>query len=554
MNDHTVPLLEDTGRGIFLQYRGKTLMRGEPSETAALKKVHLFAENENLDATLILCPSPLSGTALLELLRLTPESCHILAMEADPHLLKLLEEKIIPSQIKKAARFSLVSIKPDTTPRDKDSALSHWLKGQGTYFPWRRVKTLSLTAGGALNRPSYQWAHQFLEERMQEHWRNRVTLIHFGRRWIQHIFQNLSLAINNDGVSGLTDAVTAFQQQGIHRRPVLVLGAGESLELNQKEIAAAKQNGWYLLAVDTALPFLRETGIFPHGVVALESQQVNMEDFLFSRDPRNHEIHLFADITSLPSINRLFRNHLTLFATPFFPLTFFSRLQAQLPSLGTVPPAGSVGLTALHLAKKLTEGAVSWIGLDFSYRHGKTHARGTAYTNKALLETKRIHPLGQTMWNLTQERGILNLGPSTTEPFTKKLSHPALHSFYLNLENWSARDDQLIPWKRDLLSRYSEEIIPSSPQPKASQSKAFHLFLKQEDEFLLEGINRLREGGKDWHLSAEALDYAYSFFPDAPRAESLSEKQNLPEDLRKRLLLSLYSFRSGLNRSFSTKT
>jgi hypothetical protein len=57
-----------------------------------------------------------------------------------------------------------------------------------------------------------------------------------------------------------------------------------------------------------------------------------------------------------------------------------------------VPPLGSVGVTALYLASRLTEKSVFFTGLDFAYQPGKPHCRGAPSHTELLLRTTRLFP------------------------------------------------------------------------------------------------------------------------------------------------------------------
>jgi hypothetical protein len=76
-------------------------------------------------------------------------------------------------------------------------------------------------------------------------------------------------------------------------KPVLVTGAGESLELSIPLIQEFR-NQIYILSVDTAVQTLIRNSIIPDGVVNLEAQFYNLKDFYAIQ---NFRIDLFSDIT-----------------------------------------------------------------------------------------------------------------------------------------------------------------------------------------------------------------------------------------------------------------
>jgi hypothetical protein len=213
-------------------------------------------------------------------------------------------------------------------------------------------------------------------------WRNRAALMVLGRRWARNIFDNIA-------------NLPAIAPERLPRfpGPVVVCGAGPSLEavlpLLKRERAKAG-----VVACDTALGTLLAAGIEPDLVVCLEGQAHNLPDFTcLGRRP----IALAADLSSHPATFRAVKGpkHLT-----FVRITrslFLGRIAAFLSAAGLpfieVPPLGSVGVHAFHVARSLAAEAVLAAGLDFSFDPGKTHARGCP---SILAEERRLDRL--TRW------------------------------------------------------------------------------------------------------------------------------------------------------------
>jgi hypothetical protein len=63
--------------------------------------------------------------------------------------------------------------------------------------------------------------------------------------------------------------------------------------------------------------------------------------------------------------------------TLWTPLKIFERLKKEGLLPPALPPLGSVGLTAVELARRLTTGKIICAGLDFSFTADKYHARST---------------------------------------------------------------------------------------------------------------------------------------------------------------------------------
>jgi hypothetical protein len=129
-----------------------------------------------------------------------------------------------------------------------------------------------------------------------------------------------------------------------------------------------------IIACDTALVPLVESGLEPDLVVCLEGQAHNLADFTSSA---GREIGLVSDLSSHPATFGILggKNHLS--AVEIVPSPFLDRVgHLGIPSL-PCPPLGSVGVHSVHIARKIASGPIFAAGLDFSYERGKTHARGS---------------------------------------------------------------------------------------------------------------------------------------------------------------------------------
>ena len=60
----------------------------------------------------------------------------------------------------------------------------------------------------------------------------------------------------------------------------------------------------------------------------------------------------------------------------------------------SLQPYGSVGITAAALGASISGGDIYLTGLDFCYRFGKSHARGTQFIASELAASDRTHPAG----------------------------------------------------------------------------------------------------------------------------------------------------------------
>ena len=154
--------------------------------------------------------------------------------------------------------------------------------------------------------------------------------------------------------------------------PVVVAGAGPSLE-SAFPILARCRAQFTLVAVDTALPMLRSSGLVPDVVVAVEAQAVNNQDFIGSAASMGAV--LACDLSVHPSVARLFAGRHFFFCSEFAPLRLWRRMDAAGLRPRGFPALGSVGVTAAHAALEITGESVFLTGLDLSFP-GAEDARG----------------------------------------------------------------------------------------------------------------------------------------------------------------------------------
>ncbi len=385
------PRVWETGRGLTVRYGGRLLYSSVDPLRGVVRRMDAAAPRAVPPRSLVFVPSVGLGHGLAELLARTPPSSHIVCVEIDQQLFATacgLRPRLFPDD----PRLSVV--------RGEDPAavarMAHGL-GLGRF---RRVLSVPLCAGYDAERQRYDRIADALRDAVRVHWQNRMTLIRMGRLWVRNLIAN---------IAALPQAAdwTALRCEG----PILVVGAGPSLEQRLDWIAAHRDR-LRVLAVDTALPVLADAGLRPDIVFALEAQWLNLEDFLgASLD----ECSLVADITATPSLLRR-APRLYLCASRFAPIALLSRLEAAGLSPGAIPPLGSVGVAALHLALGLTAGPVLAAGLDFAYSGGRTHARGAPAMRAALAAASRLAPADSTAAAALLGRRLLRVADKRGEP------------------------------------------------------------------------------------------------------------------------------------------
>ncbi|MDR0316279.1 MAG: DUF115 domain-containing protein [Treponema sp.] len=342
-------------------FGGKTLLSGiDPAGRAE----RIADAVPLLERTLYLCPSPLYGYGLERLLaRLAPHSA-LLCIEADAELFALSREHF-SAALKTNQQLRLTNV--------TDAAALCALTRQ-TWGPraFRRVEMVRLSGGWQLFPELYESLADALRREIALDWGNALTLTKLGRRYIRNAMRNLALI----------PCCPSLEKLSFGDAPVLVLGAGPSLDKLLKGlllrygegIKAPHTRPFRIVCVDTCLPSLREWGITPDLAVILESQHWNLRDFIGSS---GWKVPAAMDISALPRSAEILRGGLFLFFTPWTELRIFGRLKALGLLPATLAPLGSVGLSAVEIARRVSRGIIITGGIDFSFTLDAYHARST---------------------------------------------------------------------------------------------------------------------------------------------------------------------------------
>lgn len=355
-----------TDDGICVSFRGRTLYNPRSPRSSARQRINAFQIEPD---TLYIVASPLLGYGLETLAEKLPDSSTAVGVEFEPKL-----STVSQTEHPKGIRV----LTGHTSVAEASRSIAPFIRAN-----IRRVRLIPLSGGYRFASEQYDSLLRLLTAEIALHWRNAATRVHFGRKWVRNMLRNVSVPVVPDAgsLSGHSvsqeplgvDAPPGAQDHSGIDCPIVVCGAGESLEWNLETIHGHRSYV-YVVAVDTALGTLREAGIEPDGVIALESQVVNTGDFLAGLPP---ESTLYYDLTVHPSIPWLAEpDRRRPFMTQFADLSLLERVARTVPLAAIIPPFSSVGVTAVHLSCLLTTHPVFITGLDFAYILGKPHARG----------------------------------------------------------------------------------------------------------------------------------------------------------------------------------
>jgi hypothetical protein len=518
------PLLEDTGRGFTVILRGKNLYSSSEPREAARRRA---AAARLADRALVLVPGLGLGYGLELLLQKLPAGSSLLCVETDASLWALAASSPPPRD----PRLTLVFGLHAAIGAARELGLHRF----------RRVQLVPLCGSYHLDRAGYDAILRALEEEIRQFWQNRITLAHMSRLWLRNLFANL-VALAAAGSSRRAVGVESpAPQERASARPILVAGAGPSLEAALPRIARVRDR-LTLLAVDTALPILADAGLPPDWVYALEAQHYNLEDFLPARDPG---LLLLCDLSSCPAVLRLFPRR-GAFATRFAPLALFDRLQATGLLPPELPPLGSVGVTAVQAALDLTSGPVLLAGLDFCYPGGRIHARGAPSHRRALMACSRLAPPGSAAFEALAARPRLQVAGKAGRRYPSDL---VLRSYALQLQALAKASGRLydlggegletgarpLPTDSELLAVLSAGPWPPAPSlpPFAPRPGQVRDFLRGEAGLLQAAESELEEAlgkgakpGSGPGPAVALVDYVLLATPEAD-PQRLAERGNL---------------------------
>jgi len=358
-------------------HNGKTLLSGIDPVRRAEKAVDAVSIK---DRTLYFCPSPIFGYGLSRLLsRLEAEApaSAVLCIEADAQLYEL-SQKNIDSALFANNKMHLTNI------CDGEKLYAFINKTWGARA-FSRIETLRLSGGFQLFPQVYDSLCDTLRREFATDWSNALTLTRLGRLYIRNLIRNLALLSQFNSISNLS-----FGEE-----QVLVLGAGPSLDetLNELHDSLPKDRNFKIICVDTCLGALKERNIVPDLVVVLECQHWNLWDFIGCK---GWKVPVAFDLSSLPASAKVLKGDGFLFFTPWTSLRIFERLRdaGLLPQ--SIAPLGSVGLTAVEIARRLTKGKIICAGLDFSFTQDKNHACSTPEHRRKLNKQTRLSRIANT--------------------------------------------------------------------------------------------------------------------------------------------------------------
>ncbi len=514
------PCLVETSQGFSVFYRNRYLYSRRNPPAAAQKTLASLCIQPG---TLVLCISPLLCYGLKQFLTSLPQHCAVLCLEADKELYKLFIQTKNKLQLSDERFYFLAPEHLLQLPHllngiVKDSAEKEFQP----LYTFRRAVWAELSAGAQFYQNEYSQLIRAADREIARFWRNRITLVQLGRLFAHNLFRNTSRIPNTK----------PFVHHSISK-PIIVAGAGPSLDRAVNLLQTCRRDNFYLLAVDAAALPLVSRGIVPDSIVAVESQ--------YAITPAYYSLYgsgipLIADLTSRPAVLRLTGGDITFFASQYCAESFFTRFEKLLHgTVPVVPPLGSVGLTAVYISLLLrsnTSVPVFICGLDFSYGTALTHSRGSSMHTNLLANSYRLQPEEQIVQRAfsggsiaaqTKNRGTVYTTPALAgyaQLFREQFAHiPNL----LDIGSCGL-DLGIRQYTVSALPNFINSIQDISPQPENTNGitidrSAIIQFFRTEQK-CLERIRDIITDGAPLQELKELLagrEYLYLHFPDGYR-------------------------------------
>jgi len=207
---------------------------------------------------------------------------------------------------------------------------------------------------------------------------NHATVTAFGYRYIMNGIQNISMLPAMRPFSELFGRFTAY--------PALVITPGPSLD-GILSLIRENQHRFFIIAADSALPVLSNSGITADFLVSIDPQAHLYEHFVHGRMGRTVPVYALP-VHPLPF--RHFPGMVYLNSHPLCQL-----LEEHRPGLfGSANSAtGTVAGDAIAAALRLGFSSLGLAGFDFSFPRFSIYARGSAYQERfARYFQTRMHP------------------------------------------------------------------------------------------------------------------------------------------------------------------
>lgn len=518
------PCLVQAKQGFSVSYKNKFLYSKYNPQLTIEK---LVSEIQIKDGTLIIVNSPILFYGMDLLIKKLPKDSVILAIEYDKNLYDFsidCAESNFNKTKNELSNFIYLNLKTQNEILNLFSDKNFTNKIRCC----KRVIKINFSAIINEYEIFYQNIFTYFTNYISQFWKNRITLTKLGKLYSKNIFLNLPNMHRSKNL--IFNSV---------EKPILVFGAGTSLDFSIKEFSKIKldYNDFFIICVDSALKPLSNYGIKPNIVVAVESQLANEKAFIGTK---NLDYLLVSDLTSRPNINNYHKKNISYSFTEYCNANFLDAiLKLNLPIKNFIP-LGSVGLYAIELAINLRKShcPIFFTGLDFAFELDNTHCKDAPASFTKKINSSRIKSIinilpayktGATKFELNKkniftDKALLNYANQFIELFydVKNFYNISDISIFNLLEFNSNKIKTIKPIEIiNILNKKTESKKNGNKIFYNSVDNKINLKIKNYIVNEIDSLNKLKENLSRGNTSIENIlqeidlhDYLFLHFPD----------------------------------------
>ncbi len=245
--------------------------------------------------------------------------------------------------------------------------------------------------------------------------------VHFGKLWFDNITSNLPF------ITGERSPALQALQKRISGSKVFITGAGPGLDSFLVSLSERPADS-FLLATDTSLPVLLETGIIPDAAINVDCQFYSL---LHALNPGAAAVPWIVPASAAPSLTRLLRYpH---FYAGGHPLEKWLSPKLGLPVLDT--SGGNVLHTAISLARISGAADITVYGADFCNPGGIPYATGSYIYRWFNDRSRKTAPLYSNLLKFTfDSRDTLSTETIQNSAYNNTYPAPRLSRYRESLE------------------------------------------------------------------------------------------------------------------------
>lgn len=292
-----------------------------------------------------------------------------------------------------------------------------------------------------------------------------ATQARFGKIWTNNIMNNLKLL-----QTARSDNFSANFIEINVKKTAAVIAAGPSLDKSAKILKENAQD-FFIISTDTAYSSLVKRGVIPQVVISLDGQLVSKNHFLHDVDMKN-TLFLF-DLTSNWNAAKYCKskNAKIYFFKSGHPFSTLAENFSKNRFLELFAGAGTVAIAATDFAVKSGFNKIQIFGADFSYRNGKSYAKGT-YLDNLYNQKSRKTESGEFIFDKLMFR--TELTKTADNIFTTKI----LQAYKLSFEEFIKRNDFSLKYENSCF--YAEK---KSQNPKDFQNARQKFYCDQKFDY-----------------------------------------------------------------------